>query len=186
MTRFFDRVEEVRSKLGDGTHHDRNAIVQEFRVLQGTFNAGLFGDGSIFFKAISKTLDEEQLVRYEKALEEKRSFRYRAVVELTALTLGSSLVLSADQRRRLVKLLLEETLPPKNFGAKEDQVVMLQAAKLPEAKLRPVFDDRQWRVLSERFAEARQMEQAIRDNGYFPADNELEPVPENPQGSKND
>jgi hypothetical protein len=189
FTRFFDRVDERRSEFKEASRQgpaQLRAVFLELRPLQTELNAGLLGDGSIFSKAISKTLNEEQLVRYEKALEQKRSFRYRAAVELAVVPLGSSLGLTTDQRRRFVKLLLDETRAPRNYGAREDHVVMLQAAKLPEAKLRPIFDDRQWRVLSERFAEAKQMEQAMRDNGYVPADTEIEAKLESPQGSKDD
>jgi len=170
ITRFFDRVSEP-----------------SYGPAPTALDAGVLGEGSIFSKAIKKTLNEEQLATYEKTLEEKRAFRYRADVELAVAALANSLGMSALGRQRFVKLLLEETRPPKFFGSAENQVVMLQAAKLPEAKVRPIFDEAQWRVLSRSFARAIQMEQVLlRVNGYVPGDAETDSKPENPQGSKDE
>ncbi len=68
--------------------------------------------------------------------------------------LARSLGLTDDQRRRFETLLLEETRPPEQFGVDDYQVVMSQAARIPEARIRPIFDDLQWRILRKEFAVA--------------------------------
>jgi hypothetical protein len=170
VKRFFDRVEEKRRKF-QGTRHNQNdvgTIVQEIRTLGITLNAGLFGDDSFFSKTLRKTLSEEQAARYEEALRQKRQSRYRARVDSVVAMLGNTAGLSTRQRRRFAEVLLEETRPPRNYGRQDYYVVLLQAAKLPEAKIRPIFDDAQWRLLSRQFAQAKAMERNLKDNGYVP------------------
>ncbi len=58
-----------------------------------------------------------------------------------------------EQRQRLTILVLAEThLPRKNRSANDEiPILILQAIKVPEAKLRPIFDDSQWRSLRHLF-----------------------------------
>ena len=44
---------------------------------------------------------------------------------------------------------------------------MLQTARLPEAKLKPIFDAPQWRLLSRQFAQARAMAQRLKATGVL-------------------
>jgi hypothetical protein len=174
INRFLDRVDEKRAKYLH-TRQDPNKvndIFQEIRPLQLAFNAGLFKEGSLFWKAIPKTLTDEQLASFEQAQAEKRSFRYRARAELVAANLGNSLGLSTDQRKRFIKVLLEETRPPRNFGSNEYQVVLHQAAKIPQDKLKPIFDETQWRALNRSLMQSKAMERILKESGYVPDDGE--------------
>ncbi len=82
--------------------------------------------------------------------------------------LARSLGLTDDQRRRFETLLLEETRPPKEFGVADYQIVMYQAAKIPEAKLKPIFDDLQWRTLRRELAVAGNQEPWLKKQGLVP------------------
>lgn len=178
MKRFFDRVEEKRRKF-QGTKQDPNKIneiFQEVQPLQASFHAGLFGETSIFTKTIRQTLSDDQNARYERALDEKAMFRYRARVELMASTLGNSLGLSSEQRRQFVKVVLEESRPPRSFGSSDYQVVLLHTAKIPEAKLKPIFDADQWPVLKRYLVQAKAREPFLKSNGYVPADAAAQPA----------
>ena len=65
-------------------------------------------------------------------------------------------------------MLLEETKPPRKFGHQYDYyVIMWQAAKLPEDKLKPLFDDVQWKVLNQQFAQMQGMEQWLKQFGVL-------------------
>src|SRR5207248_5630599 len=84
IKRFFDRVEELRKKF-DKVKNDQNAfaqIWQEIQPLQATFNAGLFGEESIFAKALKTTLSPEQTARHEQVVRDRLLYRYCARVDL--------------------------------------------------------------------------------------------------------
>ena len=175
LKRFFDRVEEKRRKFQDRTQNPRagndiNAVFQEIRPLQAKLQVGLFGDGSLFAKTIRTILDPKQVAAYEAAVRDKRRFRYRARVESVATMLGNAAGMSTDQRRRFAAVLLEETRPPLSYGQQDYYAVLLQASRVPEAKLRPIFDDAQWRLLRLQLLRARSMEPSLKVNGYIPDD----------------
>jgi hypothetical protein len=170
IKRFFDRVDELRRKF-QLVKTDQNRIQELFREVQpfhATFSAGPFGESSIFFKALKNTLTSEQTALYDEAARERRQFLYRARVEELVVKIDEALTLRTAQRRQLEKALLEETRPPAQFGVYDDYVMLWQASKIPEDKLKPVFDDRQWRVLTRHFEKARGLEPLLKSNGLLP------------------
>ena len=88
--------------------------------------------------------------------------------------LDNGLPLADEQRQKLVALLLAETKPPKRFGPYDYYVVTVQMAKLPEEKLKPLFDDAQWRMLRQQLNNMRAMEQWLKQSGAMSADDEKE------------
>ena len=62
--------------------------------------------------------------------------------------LETSMPLTVVQREKFMKVLLEETKPPKSIGNQPMYAVIYQASKLDENKLKPNFDDSQWQTLS--------------------------------------
>ena len=172
IKRFFDKVAEKKRKF-DQLKNDQNRvgeIFQEIQPLQMTFNAGIFNDGSFFAKTVKNTLNEEQTTRYAKVIRERDLFRYRARVDLVVSMLDNSVGFSAEQRKKFVLLLMEETKPPKHFGQYDTQVILLQASKLPESKIKPIFDDAQWRILSRQLTQAKSMELFLKRNGFLDDD----------------
>ncbi len=170
INRAFDRVEELRRKF-QLVKTDQNRIgeiLQAMQPLQMTFQTGPFGDGSIFAKTLKTTLTSQQHADFEATGRERRQFRYKACVELLVTKLDESLVMDAGQRRQFERLLLEETRPPVRFGPYDRSVVMLQAARIQEDKLRPLFDDHQWKVLSRQLQKARELEPFLKNSGMFP------------------
>ena len=132
--------------------------------MQMTLQTGLFSDASFLHKAIRKTLNAEQTQRYDAVDLERRTFRYHAKIDLVVAMLENSLPLRDDQRQRVRKLLRYETQPPRKFGQYDYYVVMYQLSKLPEEKLKPIFEEAQWRLLSKQFQQARGMEQFLKQN----------------------
>jgi hypothetical protein len=172
IKRFMDRVADARDVF-ERLRRDQtkmNEIFQEAQPLAATLAAGLFGDGSFFAKTLGSTLDPDQAQRYRGALREKSQFRYRAKVSLALANLDIAVGFTTEQYRRYVDVILEETTPPeKPAGQYETQVVLLKIARLPEAKIRPIFDDVRWKELSRQLQGARGMEQFLQANGYIEA-----------------
>lgn len=170
IKRFFDRIEELRRKF-QLVKTDQNRvgeILQEIQPLQVVFQTGPFGDASIFTKTLKTTLTSGQVISYETAGRERRAFRYQACVELLVTKLDEALVLRAEERRQFEWLLLDETRPPARFSPYDQQVVLLQAARIPEEKLKKLFDERQWALLGRQFAKAREIEPFLKSNGFLP------------------
>src|SRR5262249_29643505 len=107
-----------------------------------------------------------------------------ANVELTVAMLEQGMPLRDTQRRELTALLLKETKPARKAGIYEYYVTMLQLGRLPEAKLKPLFEPAQWKAVGKLVDQFRGVEPFLRQNGMWPDDEEAErkdarPVPQN-------
>ena len=77
VKRFMDRVDEKRKKFEE-VRKDQNKIGmfhQELQPLRLAFSGGLFGTGSLLEKTLRRTLDEEQVEKYQAALAERAAYR---------------------------------------------------------------------------------------------------------------
>lgn len=169
LKRVFERIEEKRKQfqLVRTDQQKFGAFYQEIQPLQQSLQQGIFGDGSLFSKTITRTLDSEQNERYQKIQSDRRRYRYRSRIDLAVALIDNAAGLSAEQRRRLTKLIVDETREPSKFGQYDYLVVVLQLSKLPEAKVKPIFSDVQWRLLGQQFAQAKGMEPFLKQNGFF-------------------
>jgi hypothetical protein len=174
IKRFFDGIAEARKVVhpaDDPRILDRN-LVLKIRAAAAPLvkerAALLAGEGPIFTKATRHTLTPEQLARFDKDARDRLVFRHRAAVRWAAVMLARSLGLTDDQRRRLESVLLEQTRPPLKFGTSDYMIVMCQAARIPEARIRPIFDDLQWRVMADEFAAYLRWEVHLKQGGFLP------------------
>ena len=171
IKRFFEKVDEKRRKF-DELKTDRNKIgeiYQELLPLQQTFRSGLFSQGSFYAKTLKTVLSDEDKEKYQELLRQKNRFRYHAKIELVVAQLDQSVGFRAEQRKRLIELILNETQPPERYGQYDYYVVLYQAARIPAAKLKSLFDDRQWGLLQRSLNQGRGLEQFLRTQGLLPA-----------------
>ena len=171
IKRFWEHYEVTRQKflLVRKDQQKMNEIWQDIQPLQMTLNAGLFNDQSFLLKTIRNTLDAGQTSKYDTAEGDRRLARYHAKLELMVALLEAQMPLRHEQREKVLKLLREETKPPRrSAGQYEYYVVMLQASKIPEAKLKPLFDAAQWKIVKANLAQGRGMEETLKQNGLMP------------------
>jgi hypothetical protein len=170
LNRYFGRVDEKRKEFQLARTDQRK--YQEFYTslapLQRAIQNGLFGDGSLFSKALKTTLDPGQTARYEATLRERKSFHSRARFDLVVALMDNALGLTADQRGRVRALIRAETRPPRKHGYYDYQVLLIQLSRLPEGKLKPLFLEGQWRSLTAQFNNAQGMEAFLIKNDFLP------------------
>ena len=159
--RFFDEVEEARRKF-DEVKNDQaafNGIWQEIQPLQQKLQRGLFGPTSLYAKTVRKTLTAEQAAKYNVIVDERRRYRYRVNVEVAVVTLGNSIAFRHEQHEAIVKLLLDMPPPaeaPVEAQAQNNYYIMVkQLATVPQDKLRPLLDERQWKLLQRQLNQFR-------------------------------
>ena len=152
-------------------------VWQEIQPLRNAFNSGFFAGESIYAKAIKGTLTPEQAVKHEAVVRDRTLYRYWARVDLAMELLNNEVGFTDDQRRQLVKLLTEETKPPRRLGDNDYYVVLYQLSKIPEAKIKPVFEDIQWRFLKRQLDQGRGMAMFLKQNGFVPGDEPEVSVP---------
>jgi hypothetical protein len=170
IKRFFDRVAELKRKVGRGQPDPNQNIWQEVQPLQNELNTGLFGDESLFAKTIKRTLDSAQTAQHDTLVAKRRQVRHRATAEWFVVHVDKALGLTEDQRRKFIDVLVALVPPPQKFGQADYWYFMLQSARVPEDKLKPIFDAPQWRLLSRQFTQARGMEAWLKQSGVLPGD----------------
>jgi len=164
IERFLERVEKAHKKFNE-VRFDQNRInevFQEIQPLQAKLQAGLFGEDSLFEKTMNKTLTQQQNEPRMQLETERRKFRYQAQIGIALAILENGLPLVDEQREKITKLLEEETQPPKRFSQYDYYYVLLQLTKLPEEKLKGVLDETQWKMLQPYLAQAKGMEQFLK------------------------
>lgn len=179
IKRFNDRVDDAKIVFDRlrSNQNNMNEIYQETQPLAASLATGLYGEGSIFAKAIGTTLDAEQASRYRAAIQEKIHLRHRARVLRAIAGLDSTVGLTSDQYRRFLDLILAETTPPaRSSNQYEGAIVLIKIARLPESKVRPIFDEVQWTVLSRQLMQARGMEGFLQSQGFLEAPAPIPPV----------
>ena len=162
VKRFFDRVDEAKAEYRrvKGDWNKMGNRIFEVQRVQNQPHSELFGDESMLAKTLKKTLTPEQVAWNDKNV-------YRAAVQWMAELLDKRLKLNADQHRRLVTLVVEETPPLKRYGSFDYDAIMFQMSRLPAEKLRQALDESQCRELALRFDQARRMESILISEGYL-------------------
>ena len=187
IKRFHDRVAEVHADF-ERYKRDQarmNELFQQTIPLATALNAGLFGDGSIFAKAIGTTLTPEQAEQYRVALRSKARYRHKARVLLALANLDAAVGFSSDQQERFAAAILAATTPiEKPAGPYETNIILLKIAQVPESQVRSIFNDDQWKLLQDQFVQARAMEPFLKANGHIPREGKgaalvMPPHPEN-------
>jgi hypothetical protein len=184
IKRFMDRFERVARTMEDPTVSidGLRAARVELLALRTPPLERLFSEDSLLSKTLSGMLDPQQKALRRRALIEQKREWHKATIETAANTLRTNLNLGDVQYDRLVKLLLNETRPPKKFGtAPEIALVLFQASRIPEEKIRPIFDDNQWRIVSRwmaTYVRGSSGEKTLTNNGFI-FDDQPGPVDQN-------
>lgn len=178
ITRFFDRVEQVRRKYLEAKNDQNrmNEIWPEISSLRQQLARGLFGNKSMFAKTLRRTLTEEQQANYQAMLLDQRRTRYKAAIEETLCKIGDGIVLSPEQIEALQKLLLEQTQPPLLFGQDDRSVVMLRLSQLPRTKLKEVLGKSHWKSLQLQLLLGSGHEDTLVQNGVIEEPKPTAPV----------
>lgn len=165
IKRLLDRLDSLPKKWAETNVGDFQSVTSDTRDLQEDIEKPFEAD-SLFSKTLVRTLTPEQVLQNDNALRDKNSARYRDVVAQTVRRLARLLNLSSKQRDDLATLILTETMAPSKFGQSEYAFVMFQASRLPEAKLRAIFDERQWNTIKWQLASWGDSEKNLRDEGF--------------------
>jgi hypothetical protein len=164
IKRFFDRVDEAKRRYVRVMNDQNHNIWEDVQPLQAALNTGIFTQDSIFAKAVKNTLTSEQSAVLSRQEQERIKNRYLITIDWFIAHVDKGLGLTVEQRRRLADL-LRTTRPPRRFASSDYYYLMYRAAQIDEEKIKPIFDDIQWRIFSMQLNQARGMQQWLKTNG---------------------
>lgn len=159
IARFYGTVELLKRKYPGGTLSQEkfNQMWTDIQPLTNRLSAGLHGRRSLFEKVLPVILDESQWGTYSAEIQARQARHYRAKIEAAVVILDQRVPMTDDQRKRFVSVALEKSTPPAVFGQNDFYVILWKMSQLPETDLKPIFDEKEWKVLSAQFDQVRQM-----------------------------
>jgi hypothetical protein len=172
IKRFFDHYEAVKQSfqtMKNPVQHIPD-VWQDIGPLQMILQAGLFHEDSLLVKSLPNTLTGEQFARYDAMARERRASRHRESVEMAIAILQRGIRLREAQRRELVTLITEETKPSRRPSPYDPYVLLLQLDRVPQEKLKRLFDENQWETVHEQLAQCHQLEPMLRQAGQLPTE----------------
>jgi hypothetical protein len=174
IKRFFNLYDDVKHKF-DLVKNDQQKfqeIWQAIAPLQVMVQSGMYHEDSFLFRSLRHTLTSEQFQHYEAVARERRTFHHRVNIEMAVGMFEMSMPMRAAQRRDFIALLLNLTKPPRRSGQYGYYGLMYQVSLLPEEKLKPLFDNAQWKVVSAQFNQYKGMRQWLKQSGELPDEGE--------------
>lgn len=115
----------------------------------------LWEGDSLLVKTMRKSLTGEQLGRYLAAARDSKLYRHQANVDKAVQLFDIRVGMNDQQRRMFSQLLFQKTRPARRLADPLLELLSIgfQAARLPEATIKPIFDDAQWRSVKTVFQE---------------------------------
>jgi hypothetical protein len=172
--RFFARYEAAKQKAFSLPPEVQNVrtIQQEASALRTILQSGLFHEASLLQKSLPNTLTDEQFARYDAMERERRAARHRTTIEQALNTLQRSVALREPQRRALLALLTQEIKPFRRSSRYDQYRILIQLDRLPEEKLKPLFDGPRWAALEKQLLQYRDIERQLKDAGVWPEEDD--------------
>jgi len=172
LKEFKDRCDSLKQRFQNAQIplNDANKIFAEIQPLQQEWSTGLLGDASLFAKVFHHLLSSEQFTQLKQEETQRVQVRYRAKIKLAIATVENSIPLTEKQRESFEQLLATETKPPKISGRYDYYVIMVQASRLSDEKLKAIFDEPQMRALKQLFQQVGRIEQVLKQQGVLDDD----------------
>jgi hypothetical protein len=168
--RFFRELDDLRQQCRGmtGMEPKFQELWPKISELQSRFNGGLFSDGSLFQKVLRGLARDNPTAPFLKEEERRRQARFRAMIQVTVMQFENGVSLTDLQRQKFLKLLFDELKPPHRLGRQAEYAVFFQMTNIDEAKLKSIFDDKQWRALSMWLRNAKARESHLKTQGFVP------------------
>jgi hypothetical protein len=166
IKRFLDRLQEIAGGPGVPGHQVSDDVLGDLQALDPALKAGFFIEGTLFVKVLTTTLSAEQLGRRLRGVQNRNAQRYADTVRQWIGPIGNMFDLRSRQCDELAQLIIKETAPPLRFGKSDYTMVMYQLAKVPEAQIRAIVTERQWKEMRGRLAIWAQSQANLKESGF--------------------
>jgi predicted HTH domain antitoxin/tetrahydromethanopterin S-methyltransferase subunit G len=148
INRFLERLEEFERRFTGTLSFVNDFPVREAESLK-RFYLNDFGVDSSFSKTMANTLSDEQRALCEQRLGERNRVRYLTAIHQVAVSLARAVRMSEAERTTFEELLQKETRRPRKFGRStpsefqnvDSEVVLVQASRISETKLREALGE---------------------------------------------
>ena len=175
---FANDVDVLRQKYtsSEGDIVEQQIVVKQAQTLQKQRRM-LFGNGSFLLKVMARTVTGEQLLKYQAALDNRLRLRHRSNVEGAIRDIERQVVIKISQQEMLVELLMSEIPPPTSANDYDEAVVKYQFSRIPEQKVRPIFNEGQWPQVRQTLDGFNELETVLTQQGLIEEEAAAAPKP---------
>jgi hypothetical protein len=160
IKRLVDEMREIKRRYRQvkGDPVEFGKIQQRLAVIQSSSGSETFGDSSLLSKTLRTTLSAEQIAAIEREEEASRAFECGAAVLQAVQFCDVAIGMKDDQRRKLTELFVLETRRKRDRspGSPVAFSTILMTAKMSPDRFKAIFDERQWRRMSDLLKEVEQ------------------------------
>jgi hypothetical protein len=174
IKRFYSLYQKVRQKFLEVRQDQQKMqqLWQEINPLQMMAQHGIFDDESLLFRSLHNVLTPEQFSLFDASDRARRDYRHRARIELAVSMFELNVPLTDAQRQELIAALLKLTKPVRKSGMYAYYILMYQLSQIPEEKLKPLFDDHQWKPIHLQLNQYKAWKPWLKNSGQLPDEDE--------------
>lgn len=172
ILRFFEKLDDqvlaARKLALDGVSGGDliRPIHQSLKPLKIQNQIGLFVESSLFHKTLWANLDDEQRRHLAAYLTRERQEDFESQFD-KVLAEWPIFPMLKEQRETLKQFLAREIPPPLHIKSHCSDYILFQLAKLPEEKVRPLFELIQWDDFSDLMERAKSYEDELVEHGLL-------------------
>jgi hypothetical protein len=171
----FTLLANDRSRIGE--------VIPDTRIVATALQEGIFTDDSLLMKSLPHVLAPEQAAKYDAVAKDRRALRHRTRIEFGVGMLEEAVPLRDRQRHRLIELLEKETKPARMVSSGwYDYYLLLYHLERLQEKVKPLFTDAEWKLVTGQIREYRGVVPNLRANGLMGEDDEAGDVINAPAG----
>lgn len=173
VKRFFDKVDDAHRQFhamreaGEIGQANINELYQIASPLAQHLNRGIYDDDSLLKKVARGCVDDEQAKLLREQDQRQQKLESDAAIMVFLAKLGRQVPMTHFQRQALSELMTENILlrePRHNYAS---YVLMYQMSKLPQAKLKSIFDDAQYDAVKKNFQPGIMMKANFKQMGLL-------------------
>lgn len=137
-------------KLGPMPQDQWQNLWRKVQPLRQRFDAGILGRDSLLAKTIKSVLTPEQWAAYRSQEQERQRRNYLSLVKATIASIEGKCPLTVEQRDKLTNLIMEKSTSYEFTGQRYYQMyfVLAQMSQIPEEDLKPIFQEKEWVMIS--------------------------------------
>ncbi len=167
-----DEIEKLRDEL-IGQSFPQNNInepYQKIQALGSQLNAGLHGPDSLMSKVLHQVLTDEQQAAIDKLEAERRERQHEASMKMLIAGLQRFCPMTEEQRESFLKLAIENSKPAPRSHQYERYLLLYQLNKLPQDKIKSIFDDAQYKSLEPALRQGNAYRHMLEQQGLIVAE----------------
>ncbi len=173
IKRFYDDVDKAHREFhamqdaGEIGQENINELYQIAAPLSQRLNKGIFAEESLLKKVARGCVDSDQAKQLRDQEERQRKLQSDVAITGFVATLGRQVPMTHVQREKLMTILTENVKLSDPGHQYVSYLLNYEMSKLPQPKLKAIFDEAQYKAIEKNFAQGIMMKANLKQMGLL-------------------